>query len=69
MESEQTAQSVSSLSEAIYRVVSERQALRAEGADATVLERNRQHLVGLHQELGRALIERHRAKFISREAA
>jgi hypothetical protein len=61
--------SVESLSERILRLQSERQALRAEGADGDGLERNRQNLVHLHQELGRALIERHRSKFVRHAAA
>jgi hypothetical protein len=61
--------SVETLSESILRLQGERQALRAEGADLGVVERNRQNLVRLHRELGRALIERHRSKFIRHEAA
>ena len=61
--------SVESLSETILRLQGERQSLRSEGGDGEGLERNRQNLVHLHQELGRALIERHRSKFVRHAAA
>jgi len=60
---------VESLSETILRLQGERQSLRSEGGDGEGLERNRQNLVHLHQELGRALIERHRSKFVRHAAA
>ena len=66
---ETTHTSVESLSETILGLQRERQSLRAEGADGDGLERNRQNLVHLHQELGRALIDRHRSKFVRHEAA
>ncbi len=61
--------SVETLSETILRLQGERQSLRSEGGDGEGLERNRQNLVHLHQELGRALIERHRSKFVRHAAA
>jgi hypothetical protein len=61
--------SVENLSETILRLQEERQFMRAEGADSDGLERNRQNLIHLHQELGRALIERHRSKFVEHQAA
>jgi len=67
METEHT--SVESLSETILSLQRERQSLRAGGANGEGLERNRQNLVHLHQELGRALILRHRSKFLRHEAA
>ena len=67
METDHT--SVESLSETILRLQGERQSLRTQGSDDEGLERNRQSLVHLHQELGRALIERHRSKFVRHAAA
>jgi hypothetical protein len=50
---------VESLSDEIRGVVYERQTLRAVGAAADVLERNRVELVRLQQELVHALIRRY----------
>jgi hypothetical protein len=61
--------SVEYLSDTILQLQRERQALRADGVAADELARNRENLVHLHQELGRALIERHRSKFVRHEAA
>ena len=51
---------VESLSEEIRGLVYERQTLRAVGADADVLERNRLELVRIQQDLINALIRRYR---------
>ena len=51
---------VESLSEEIRGLVYERQTLRAVGADADVLERNRLELVRVQQDLINALIRRYR---------
>ncbi len=51
---------VESLSEEIRGLVYERQTLRAVGADAGVLERNRLELVRVQQDLINALIRRYR---------
>jgi hypothetical protein len=50
---------VESLSEEIRGLVYERQTLRAVGADAEELERNRRELVRAQQELVHALIRRY----------
>lgn len=51
--------SVESLSEQITRLVSERQALRAAGADAAALEQNRLEIARLQQRLSAALIRQY----------
>ena len=48
------------LERSLADLVQERQRLRAEGADAAALERNRREIVARQQELGGALIARHR---------
>ena len=53
----------------ITRLVAERQELRAQDAGAAVLERNRRELVRCHQELAKALIERHAASSPEQHAA
>jgi hypothetical protein len=50
---------VTRLGDQIGRIVSERQALRAAGANGEVLETNRRRLVGAQAELSRLLIERY----------
>jgi hypothetical protein len=50
---------VESLSAEIERVVAERQALRAAGADPTTLEENRRRLGAAQASLSQLLIERH----------
>jgi hypothetical protein len=50
---------VESLNTEIERVVAERQALRAAGADAATLEENRRRLGEAQTALSRLLIERH----------
>lgn len=50
---------VESLNTEIERVVAERQALRAAGADAATLEENRRRLAEAQAGLSRLLIERH----------
>ena len=50
---------VESLNTEIERVVAERQALRAAGADAATLEENRRRLAEAQAALSRLLIERH----------
>jgi hypothetical protein len=52
-------QTVESLNTEIERVVAERQALRAAGADAATLEENRRRLAEAQAALSRLLIERH----------
>lgn len=52
-------QTVESLNSEIERVVAERQALRAAGADAATLEANRRRLAEAQAALSRLLIERH----------
>ena len=52
-------QTVESLNTEIERVVAERQALRAAGADAATLEENRRRLGDAQAALSRLLIERH----------
>ena len=53
------AQTVESLTEEIGRIVAERQALRAAGADSDVLEENRRRLANAQSELSRLLIARY----------
>lgn len=50
---------VESLNAEIERVVAERQALRAAGADAETLEENRRRLSDAQAALSQLLIERH----------
>jgi hypothetical protein len=50
---------VESLNAEIERVVAERQALRAAGADADTLEANRRRLADAQAALSKLLIERH----------
>ena len=52
-------QTIESLNTEIERVVAERQALRAAGADAATLEENRRRLADAQAALSRLLIERH----------
>ena len=52
-------QTVESVNLEIERVVAERQALRAAGADAATLEENRQRLASAQARLSQLLIERH----------
>jgi len=51
--------SVESLTEEIWRIVAERQDLRAAGASAEVLEENRRRLALAQSRLSVLLIERH----------
>ena len=48
-----------SLTAEIGRIVAERQALRAAGADAATLEENRRRLAAAQSQLSQLLIERH----------
>ena len=50
---------VETLNAEIERVVAERQALRAAGADAATLEENRRRLAAAQAALSQLLIERH----------
>jgi hypothetical protein len=52
-------ETVESLSEQITKLVSERQALRAAGADAAALEQNRLEIARLQQRLSAALIHQY----------
>ena len=54
-----TPATVEDLISRIAELVLERQALRSHAAEAALLERNRLALVRAHQDLSRALIERH----------
>jgi hypothetical protein len=54
----QPVDSVEALTEAIARLVDERQRLRTSGADEAALERNRRAIAELQQRLSRALIVR-----------
>ena len=54
----QPVDTVEALTDAIARLVEERQRLRADGADGAALERNRREIAELQQRLSRALIVR-----------
>lgn len=53
------ALSVEDLIGRIADLVHQRQSMRADGADSSILEHNRLELVRAHQDLSYALIERH----------
>ena len=57
------------LNERIAMLVEERQALRASGATAAILERNRLQIARSNWELAHALIERHAPKPEAQTAA
>ena len=54
-----TNETVESLSRRIAAIVSERQRLRARGAERATLEQNRREIARLQQRLSVALIERY----------
>ncbi len=56
---ESQLETVEALAEQIARVVAERQALRAAGADKDALERNRLELASLQRLFADALVARH----------